>query len=148
MYLGLAEERTPPRRLLAEVFPAHGTTLPERGKHTSDRDRLGPSVRVPGTAFQLDDDLEILLLTDVVRTLDAPLAAANAEAAPLLHLQHAAGVVEHSEPFPVTWTSLQKGHTTGGAEVEGRNSAFSSVDQPKLTQGTWVRPGGVVVEAA
>jgi len=102
----------------------------------------------PGTAFQLDDDLEILLLTDVVRTLDAPLAAANAEAAPLLHLQHAAGVVEHSEPFPVTWTSLQKGHTTGGAEVEGRNSAFSSVDQPKLTQGTWVRPGGVVVEAA
>jgi len=43
---------------------------------------------------------------------------------------------------------LQKGHTTGSAEVEGRSSESSSVDHPKLTQGTWVRPGGVVVEAA
>jgi putative ABC transport system permease protein len=39
------------------------------------------------------------------------------------------------------------GHTTGGAEVEGRSTAPSSVDQPKLTAGTWIRPGGVVVEA-
>jgi putative ABC transport system permease protein len=76
-----------------------------------------------------------------------PDLAAAAEAAALLPLEHAAGVVASSGPFPVTWTSLRKGHTSGGAEVEGRTSAVSSVDQPKLLHGGWVRPGGVVVEA-
>jgi putative ABC transport system permease protein len=42
---------------------------------------------------------------------------------------------------------FQTGHTTGSVEVEGRSIAPSSVDQPKLLQGSWVRPGGVVVEA-
>ena len=70
-----------------------------------------------------------------------------AEAAALAPLEHAAGVAAFSGPFPVTWTSLHKGHTTGGAEVEGRSSAVSSVDQPKQLHGSWVQPGGVVVEA-
>ena len=74
--------------------------------------------------------------------------APDAAAAPLLPLERASGVVAYSGPFPVTWTSLQKGHTVGSAEVEGRSTAFSSVDQPKLVEGTWARPGGVVVEAA
>ena len=75
-------------------------------------------------------------------------APATADAAKLVPLEHASGVVASSGPFPVTWTLLQQGHTTGGAEVEGRGRGPSSVDRPKLTQGTWVRPGGVVVEAA
>ncbi len=62
-------------------------------------------------------------------------------------LEHAAGVSAFSGPFAVTWTSLRKGHTTGGAEVEARTSAISAVDQPKQLRGSWVRPGGVVVEA-
>ena len=62
-------------------------------------------------------------------------------------LEHASGVVASSGPFPVTWTLLQKGLTTRSAEVEGRGQGSSLVDQPKLIQGTWVRPGGVVVEA-
>ena len=62
-------------------------------------------------------------------------------------LEHAAGVAASSGPFPVTWTSLRKGHTNGGAEVEGRSAAVSSVDQPKLLRGSWIQPGGVVVEA-
>jgi putative ABC transport system permease protein len=33
-------------------------------------------------------------------------------------------------------------------EAEGRDTAPAEVDQPKLTQGDWVRDGGVVVEAA
>ncbi len=53
----------------------------------------------------------------------------------------------HSGPFPVTWTVLRNGHTTGSAEVEGRDATPSPVDQPKLLHGSWVRPGGVVVEA-
>jgi hypothetical protein len=66
----------------------------------------------------------------------------------LVPLEHAPGVAAHSGPFPVTWTLLRAGYATGGAEVEGRSTAPSSVDRPKLIQGTWVRPGGVVVEAA
>jgi ABC-type lipoprotein release transport system permease subunit len=69
-------------------------------------------------------------------------------AASLLPLEHASDVVAHSGPFPVTWALLQIGHITGSAEVEGRNSGTSPVDRPRLMQGTWVRPGGVVVEAA
>jgi putative ABC transport system permease protein len=65
----------------------------------------------------------------------------------LTSLEHASGVTAYSGPFPITWTAFQTGHTTGGVEVEGRSSAASLVDQPKLLQGSWVRPGGVVVEA-
>jgi ABC-type antimicrobial peptide transport system permease subunit len=68
-------------------------------------------------------------------------------AAALMPLSSAPGVIARSGPFPVTWTLLRSGHTIGSAEVEGRTSAASSVDQPKLLQGSWVRPGGVVVEA-
>ncbi len=73
---------------------------------------------------------------------------AAAGAAPLISLEHATGVIAHSGPFPVTWTLLEKPHITASAEVEGRYSGSSTVDHPKLSQGTWVRPGGVVVEAA
>lgn len=66
----------------------------------------------------------------------------------LAPLEHASGVIAYSGPFPVTWTSLQKGQTTGTAEIEGRSSAASSVDRPQVIQGSWVRSGGVVVEAA
>jgi len=76
---------------------------------------------------------------------NSPEAADVGELAPL---EHASGVAAHSGPFPVMWTLLRAGHTTGSAEVEGRRTAPSSVDRPKLMQGTWVRPGGVVVEAA
>lgn len=77
-----------------------------------------------------------------------PSGSGSAEVSGLVPLEHASGVAAHSGPFPVTWTLLRTGHTTGGAEVEGRSAAPSSVDRPKLMQGTWVRPGGVVVEAA
>jgi putative ABC transport system permease protein len=72
---------------------------------------------------------------------------AAAQPGDLAPLEHAPGVAAHSGPFPITWASLQTRHTTATAEVEGRSSAPSAVDRPKLTQGGWVRPGGVVVEA-
>jgi ABC-type lipoprotein release transport system permease subunit len=61
-------------------------------------------------------------------------------------LEHAAGVIASSGPFPVTWATLRANRTTAAAEVEGRETGRSLVDQPKLTEGTWVRSGGVVVE--
>jgi ABC-type lipoprotein release transport system permease subunit len=65
----------------------------------------------------------------------------------LIPLEHASGVTAYSGPFPVTWTVFQTGHASGTFEVEGRTTATSPVDQPKLLQGSWIRPGGVVVEA-
>jgi len=64
----------------------------------------------------------------------------------LTRLDHAPGVVAHSGPYPVTWALLRARGLTAGAEIDGRSSAPSSVDQPKLTSGSWVRPGGAVVE--
>ncbi len=56
------------------------------------------------------------------------------------------GVTHSSGPYPVTTAVLRFGGITGGAEVEGRDATRALVDQPKVTQGGWVRPGGVVVE--
>ena len=77
-----------------------------------------------------------------------PSGPGSADVSGLVPLEHAPGVVAHSGPFPVTWALLRMGHATGSAEVEGRSAVPSAVDRPKLLQGTWVRPGGVVVEAA
>ncbi len=89
--------------------------------------------------------------------LDAPAQTANpngqdttaaASAGPLLPFAHAPGVAAFSGPFPVTWTTLHDRQTIGSAEVEGRSSGPSAVDQPKLITGSWVHSGSVVVEAA
>ncbi len=66
--------------------------------------------------------------------------------AALQSLKQAPGVTHSSGPFPVTTAVLRFGGITGGAEVEGRDATRALVDQPKVTQGGWVRPGGVVVE--
>lgn len=73
-------------------------------------------------------------------------APGPAKVGELKPLEHAKGVVASSGPFPVTWAVLQ-GATAAGAEIEGRSTAPAAVDQPKLTAGSWVRPGGVVLEA-
>lgn len=73
--------------------------------------------------------------------------SAPADTASLDALTNAAGVAAHSGPFPVTWKLLHTAHTEGSAEVEGRDTTSSTVDNPNLLQGSWIRPGGVVVEA-
>jgi ABC-type lipoprotein release transport system permease subunit len=66
--------------------------------------------------------------------------------AALTALDHAPGVTGHSGPYPVTWALLRGHGIAAGAEVEGRDEAAAQLDQPKLTQGSWVRPGEVVIE--
>ena len=68
------------------------------------------------------------------------------DAAALTPLTHASGVVAHSGPYPYTFATLQANGHEAGAQVEGRDQAAAPVDQPKLTQGRWVRPGEVVLE--
>jgi ABC-type lipoprotein release transport system permease subunit len=90
-----------------------------------------------------------------------PATGRPADVAGMEELTDAPGVIEHSGPFPVIAAELEadgltgsrrtpRGEVIGGAAgvwAMGRDPAAASVDQPELTQGSWVRDGGVVVEA-
>jgi putative ABC transport system permease protein len=75
-----------------------------------------------------------------------------ADLAALVALNQAKGVVAHSGPYPIVGDTGPVGVTMGSAdistsvEVEGREPGAAAVDQPKVTAGTWIRPGGVVIE--
>lgn len=74
------------------------------------------------------------------------IVAAASTAAPLDRLTRADGVTAHSGPYPYTYVTLTANGRTAGAQVQGRDQAAAAVDQPKPTQGGWVRPGQVVLE--
>jgi ABC-type lipoprotein release transport system permease subunit len=63
-------------------------------------------------------------------------------------LARAPGVTASSGPFPLAGALVRANGLTAGAEAEGRDEAPAAVDQPRLTAGSWVRPGGVVLERA
>jgi ABC-type lipoprotein release transport system permease subunit len=70
----------------------------------------------------------------------AQLAAAAAS------LTTAPGVIAHSGPYPAAYSAVRfRGHTVD-VVAEGRDQAPAPVDQPKVTQGGWIRPGAVVIE--
>ncbi|MEV4542180.1 FtsX-like permease family protein [Micromonospora echinaurantiaca] len=77
-----------------------------------------------------------------------PLATGQAAIDELASLTTAAGVTEHSGPFPIAYLTMTVRGTSAHTVVEGRDAAPVSVDMPAVTDGTWVRPGGVVVERA
>jgi len=63
-------------------------------------------------------------------------------------LSGVSGVIDHSGPFPLTSAKLQVSGRTSDVQAIGRDAAPASVDQPELVRGTWVKDGGVVLEAA
>jgi ABC-type lipoprotein release transport system permease subunit len=63
-------------------------------------------------------------------------------------LAKAPGVTAHSGPYPVRWATLKAHGHTAPVRVDGRDRAPAPVDRPELTEGIWVRDGGVVIEAA
>jgi ABC-type lipoprotein release transport system permease subunit len=64
-------------------------------------------------------------------------------------LPGARGVIAHSGPYPVAWPVLRTADgMPANVMAEGRDAAPAAVDQPDVVQGTWVRPGGVVLERA
>jgi ABC-type lipoprotein release transport system permease subunit len=86
---------------------------------------------------------------DVVASVSSPPdSGVPADLAGLKALANAPGVAGHSGPFPVVWTKLEAHGHTLDARVEGRDTAPAPIDQPELTQGSWLGDGGVVVEAA
>ncbi|WDZ84516.1 ABC transporter permease [Micromonospora cathayae] len=82
---------------------------------------------------------------DVIVT---PRATGQAALDELASLATAAGVTDHSGPFPIAYLTMTTGGVSAHAVVEGRETTPVSVDRPAVTDGTWVRPGGVVVERA
>jgi hypothetical protein len=99
---------------------------------------------------------------DVVASTAAdPFIGQPADRAGLEALADGRGVIDHSGPYPVIGAELETDGATGsrrtprgeviggaaGAWAVGRDSATVAVDQPEVTQGSWVRDGGVVVEA-
>jgi len=98
---------------------------------------------------------------DIVASVGPDAVSGQVDLAGLRALTNAEGVVDHSGPYPVIGGDLEadgvtgsrhtiRGDAIGGAAgvwAVGRDPAAASVDRPKLTQGSWVRDGGVVVEA-
>jgi putative ABC transport system permease protein len=72
--------------------------------------------------------------------------ASRSSVAQLDALEHHSGVVDHVGPFPVSYSTMETKGSKVLAIVEGRSMSRSPIDQPYVTQGTWVRPGGVVIE--
>jgi putative ABC transport system permease protein len=67
-------------------------------------------------------------------------------AAEVRTLTHAPGVTGYSGPYPVASVALRYHGIIAPVEAEGRSQAPASIDKPKVITGTWVRPGGVVLE--
>ncbi|MEV5988790.1 FtsX-like permease family protein [Streptomyces sp. NPDC052051] len=61
-------------------------------------------------------------------------------------LAHAPGVTALGGPFFAFDTTVRAHGQTIRSAAMGRDSSPSAVDRPLVTSGTWVRPGGVVVE--
>jgi len=86
---------------------------------------------------------------DVVASVaPPPVGGQAADLASLNALANAPGVVGHSGPYPYTQAVVGAHRITATAWVQGRDTAPAAVDQPKLTEGSWVRDGGAVVEAS
>jgi putative ABC transport system permease protein len=86
---------------------------------------------------------------DVVASLAPPADGSRpADLAGLNTLTNASSVVGYSGPYPYTQAAMKAQGVTATAYAQGRDTAPASVDQPKLTEGSWVRNGGVVVEAS
>src|SRR5262249_30260746 len=64
----------------------------------------------------------------------------------LTALTRAAGVAATSGPYPMASPVLRTGTIADPVFAEGRDETMPATDRPYLTAGTWVRPGGVVIE--
>jgi ABC-type lipoprotein release transport system permease subunit len=74
--------------------------------------------------------------------------ATPADLSALEPLPEAAGVADHSGPYPATAAELEVDGMRAGVWAVGRDAAAVGVDQPQLTEGSWVEEGGAVLEAA
>ncbi|GAA4259291.1 FtsX-like permease family protein [Dactylosporangium darangshiense] len=70
----------------------------------------------------------------------------SADPTRLDQLADAPGTTGHSGPYPLAYTVIQAGGHTVDVTAVGRDQSPTAIDQPSVTQGSWVGAGGVVVE--
>jgi putative ABC transport system permease protein len=73
-------------------------------------------------------------------------SAGPLDRAALNDLARMPGVTARGGPYLVLHTTVTAGGRPAQTSVEGRTTAPAAVDQPLVTSGRWVRPGGAVVE--
>ncbi|MEU5103505.1 FtsX-like permease family protein [Streptomyces sp. NPDC021354] len=78
---------------------------------------------------------------DIIATTTATDPSGVAE-----RLADAPGVAAHADPVFAFDTYIKAHGKTAHSSVEGRETSPSAVDRPLVTSGTWVRPGGAVLE--
>ncbi|WP_433466202.1 FtsX-like permease family protein [Spirillospora sp. CA-128828] len=61
-------------------------------------------------------------------------------------LERAPEVTDHSGPYRQYYTTLTAHGLTSRAVAQGADAKPGTIDRPLVTSGTWVRPGGVVLE--
>lgn len=61
-------------------------------------------------------------------------------------IAHTPGVAAQADPIFAFDTTIRTAGGSAHSSVEGRDAAPSVLDRPLVTSGTWVRPGGAVVE--
>jgi putative ABC transport system permease protein len=84
---------------------------------------------------------------DVVAQIAPQSGAAARPATQFASLLRARGVTGVSGPYPFTLAKLTAPGVGILAQAEGRDATPASLDQPKLTEGSWIRPGGAVIES-
>jgi len=80
---------------------------------------------------------------DVVAAMFAPGPTAPGE---LVALRRAPGVRAATGPYPVVFADLRVRDIDVSASAEARDTAPAAIDQPAVTDGRWIFPGGAVVE--
>jgi putative ABC transport system permease protein len=85
-------------------------------------------------------------LTTRAATKGPDVVAYTTSASQAKSLAHAAGVTNHSGPFPVVSATIRFDGRFSDVLAEGRAVTPAAVDQPLVTAGSWVRPDGVVIE--
>lgn len=83
---------------------------------------------------------------DVSATLHAAPAGAQPTSAEFARLSDAPAVRATAGPFPVAFVHLSGRGVSVPIEAEGRALRLTAIDRPKVVSGTWIRPGGVVLE--
>ena len=145
------------RLFLILRLAAPGPASPaRRGRHARHRHRGGHGRADPGpgpagtTAHPYQATRQATSGPDALAT-DFPASTgarcrARPRSAESRPLARAPGVVAYSGPFPVAFPVLTANGHTDAVLAEGRGTAPAAVDQPELTEGSWVRRGAVVIE--
>ncbi|MGW0212446.1 hypothetical protein ACWDZ8_44565, partial [Streptomyces sp. NPDC003233] len=91
---------------------------------------------------------QIRAATEGPDVLATPIGTGDTALHDLTSLFDLPGIAAHSGPYPVAYPMVQAHGLTVQAVVEGRATTPDVIDHPQLTRGSWVHPGGAVVERA